>query len=46
VNVLTGSLFEVVLSFTDVVLVAEFAMEVVDYHTLSAVVVMETSSVS
>jgi hypothetical protein len=46
VDVLTGSLFEVVLSFTDVVLVADFAVEVVDYHTLSAVVVVQASSVS
>jgi hypothetical protein len=46
VNVLTGSLLEVVLSFTDVVLVADFAMEVVNYHTLPAVVVVEASSVS
>jgi hypothetical protein len=45
-NVLTGSLFEAVLSFTDVVLVADFVMEVVNYHTLPAVVVVEASFVS
>jgi hypothetical protein len=44
VNVLTGSFFEVDLSVADVVLVADFAVEVIDHHTLPAVVVMEASS--
>jgi hypothetical protein len=35
-----------VLPTYDVVLVADFAMEVVDHHTLPAVVVVEASSVS
>jgi hypothetical protein len=43
---LTGSLFKVVPSFTDVVLVADFAVEVVDHHTFPAVVFVEASSIS